>query len=89
MTTIHSRGTVTVNVEQCKGCELCVPACPVAAFASGRYDVPACVARLQSEAGSVCRSGCLVRKACPAGRALELPKAQRQFHMAAFLRAHT
>jgi 2-oxoglutarate ferredoxin oxidoreductase subunit delta len=22
-----TRGTVTINVEQCKGCELCIPAC--------------------------------------------------------------
>ena len=28
MATLSSRGTVTINVEQCKGCELCVPACP-------------------------------------------------------------
>jgi 2-oxoglutarate ferredoxin oxidoreductase subunit delta len=26
--TITSRGTVTVDVEHCKGCELCIPACP-------------------------------------------------------------
>jgi 2-oxoglutarate ferredoxin oxidoreductase subunit delta len=25
-----SRGTVTIDVEQCKGCELCIPACPPA-----------------------------------------------------------
>jgi 2-oxoglutarate ferredoxin oxidoreductase subunit delta len=23
-----SRGTVTIKVDQCKGCDLCVPACP-------------------------------------------------------------
>ena len=23
-----SRGTVTIDVEHCKGCELCIPACP-------------------------------------------------------------
>jgi 2-oxoglutarate ferredoxin oxidoreductase subunit delta len=27
-TVVKSRGTVTVDVEHCKGCELCVPACP-------------------------------------------------------------
>ncbi len=27
MTGVLTRGTVTVNVEQCKGCELCIPAC--------------------------------------------------------------
>ena len=25
---IKSRGTVTIDVEHCKGCELCIPACP-------------------------------------------------------------
>ena len=28
--TIKSRGTVTIDVEHCKGCELCIPACPPA-----------------------------------------------------------
>jgi 2-oxoglutarate ferredoxin oxidoreductase subunit delta len=27
-TTIKSRGTVTIAVDRCKGCELCIPACP-------------------------------------------------------------
>ncbi len=26
--TVESRGTVTIDVERCKGCELCIPACP-------------------------------------------------------------
>ena len=30
MTTILSRGTVTIASERCKGCELCIPACPPA-----------------------------------------------------------
>jgi 2-oxoglutarate ferredoxin oxidoreductase subunit delta len=25
---VESRGTVTIAVERCKGCELCIPACP-------------------------------------------------------------
>jgi 2-oxoglutarate ferredoxin oxidoreductase subunit delta len=25
---IRTRGTVTIDVEFCKGCELCIPACP-------------------------------------------------------------
>lgn len=25
---VRSRGTVTIDVEHCKGCELCIPACP-------------------------------------------------------------
>ena len=28
-----TRGTVTINVEQCKGCELCSVVCPVDAIA--------------------------------------------------------
>jgi 2-oxoglutarate ferredoxin oxidoreductase subunit delta len=28
MTAVVTRGTVTISVERCKGCELCVPACP-------------------------------------------------------------
>jgi 2-oxoglutarate ferredoxin oxidoreductase subunit delta len=28
--TIVTRGTVTIDVERCKGCELCIPACPPA-----------------------------------------------------------
>jgi 2-oxoglutarate ferredoxin oxidoreductase subunit delta len=27
---IKSRGTVTIDVDHCKGCELCIPACPPA-----------------------------------------------------------
>lgn len=26
--TVVSRGTITLAAERCKGCELCVPACP-------------------------------------------------------------
>ncbi len=28
MTLVESRGTVTIASERCKGCELCIPACP-------------------------------------------------------------
>ncbi len=27
MTTIQTRGTVTIDVDRCKGCDLCIPAC--------------------------------------------------------------
>ena len=27
MTTIQSRGTITIATDRCKGCELCIPAC--------------------------------------------------------------
>ena len=26
---ITTRGTITVDIELCKGCELCIPACPI------------------------------------------------------------
>lgn len=28
MTRTETRGTVTIAAERCKGCELCIPACP-------------------------------------------------------------
>jgi len=28
VSTIKSRGTVTIDTDVCKGCELCIPACP-------------------------------------------------------------
>jgi len=30
MTRVTRRGTVEIEVERCKGCELCIPACPPA-----------------------------------------------------------
>lgn len=64
----------------------CLTACPVNAFADGAYDTATCVAHVDGD-GHVCRDGCLVRRACPAGAEMKLPVAQRQFHMDAFLRA--
>jgi 2-oxoglutarate ferredoxin oxidoreductase subunit delta len=28
MSGVISRGTVTIDIEACKGCELCIPVCP-------------------------------------------------------------
>jgi 2-oxoglutarate ferredoxin oxidoreductase subunit delta len=28
MTRASSRGTVEIDIERCKGCDLCIPACP-------------------------------------------------------------
>lgn len=64
----------------------CQTACPVDAFADGTYDTAACVAHVDG-AGTACRDGCLVRRVCPAGAALDLPLEQRRFHMSAFLKA--
>lgn len=73
----------------CTGCPApCRTACPVGAMGDGSpegYDVAACTAHILSDAGAACRSGCLVRAACPVGAAP--PEPQRQFHMAAFVSA--
>lgn len=73
----------------CPACPApCLGACPVEAFAGGRYDVARCVAHITSPEGRACREGgCLVRHACPAGRAAAPPLAQNAFHMEAFIRA--
>lgn len=78
-----------LTIDPCANCPApCTTACPVDAFADGRYDVAACVAHVTSPEGEPCRAGCLVRHACPAGRAACPPEPQRRFHMAAFLRAN-
>jgi len=73
----------------CRGCPApCQSACPVNAFAGGVYNVPRCVAHITSPAGAACRrQGCLVRHACPPGKAATPPGAQCGFHMEAFIRA--
>ncbi|MBY8976994.1 ferredoxin [Rhodobacteraceae bacterium NNCM2] len=74
--------------DPCVGCPApCLTACPVNAFANGGYDVPACTAHVTSDAGVACRSGCLVRHACPVGEAP--PIEQREYHMQVFLAAHS
>lgn len=77
------------SADPCKPCPApCLTACPVGAFTDGVYDVPRCVAHVTSDAGKACRSGCLVRRSCPAGQSVALPQAQWQFHMKAFLKAN-
>jgi hypothetical protein len=73
----------------CGGCPApCATACPVDAFAGGRYDVPRCVAHITAPEGAECRRrGCLARRACPPGAAAAPPEAQCGFHMDAFIRA--
>ncbi|MEM9138422.1 MAG: ferredoxin [Pseudomonadota bacterium] len=65
----------------------CRTACPVGAFSEGAYDTDLCASHMRSPEGAACRTGCLVRLACPAGTALNLPEPQRKFHMDAFLNA--
>ena len=70
----------------CLGCSRpCLAACPVGAFGPAGYDVPRCVAWLDSPAGTACLSGgCLARRACPVAPAGQYGAAQAGFHMAAF-----
>ena len=67
----------------------CLATCPVVAFGKAGYDVPKCVAHIQTEAGVSCLTGgCLARAACPVGGAYgRYHTEQAGFHMAAFLRA--
>ena len=68
----------------------CLRACPVGAFANGRFDGAHCAAHLESGAGDACfRSGCLARAACPVGRALRYPPPQARFHLTGFLRGRS
>ena len=74
----------------CEGCidKPCLTTCPVGAFTTAGYDVPACSAHIAAAAGRDClEAGCLARRACPAGREGLYDAAQAGFHMAAFLRA--
>ncbi len=65
----------------------CLAACPVHAFASGRYDVDACLDYVGSEHGAEClHRGCLARRACPVGQQFKYSTGQARFHMEAFLR---
>jgi epoxyqueuosine reductase len=61
----------------------CRTACPVDAFATGSYNVPACHAWLDREPSDCRANGCLVRRACPVGQSRRDP-AQSAFHMKAF-----
>ncbi|WP_316013552.1 ferredoxin [Roseobacter sp. HKCCA0434] len=62
----------------------CRTACPVDALTSDGYDAASCKAHVMSDQGLACRTGCLVRKACPVGRDFALPPAQARHHMRAF-----
>ncbi len=74
----------------CESCrkEPCLNACPVDAFTTSGYDVPACTAHLWSPAGAACMDrGCLARRTCPIGAPHVQGAEQAAFAMRAFLRA--
>ncbi|MHA1536604.1 MAG: hypothetical protein ACTSUD_03540 [Alphaproteobacteria bacterium] len=67
----------------------CLTACPVGAFKPSGYDVPACIAYLESPPGADCAShGCAARRACPVGQEHVYAPAQAAFHMEAFVKAN-
>ncbi|MFT3986123.1 hypothetical protein [Aestuariivirga sp.] len=79
----------TLGAHPCESCmeKPCLSACPVSAFSPAGYDVPACVAHLETAGKTCMEGGCLARRACPVGRAFTYGPAQAQFHMTAFLQA--
>jgi len=67
----------------------CLTACPVGAFSTSGYNVPACVDHIASPAGSECMDfGCRARVACPVGAEYRQDTDQASFHMRAFRAAH-
>lgn len=64
----------------------CVTACPVDALSAARgYDVAACHAYLDTEAGQDCMSrGCRARRACPISQSFGRDPAQSALHMRSF-----
>jgi hypothetical protein len=63
----------------------CLTTCPVGAFSSGTYDVPACVEYLETPAGKSCLTeSCAARRACPVGTQYHYSEGQSDHHMNAF-----
>jgi hypothetical protein len=80
--------TVAAGASQCLTCvdRPCLSACPVGAFSTTGYDVPACARHLRAGAGEACRGGgCLARRACPVGAEHAYGPVQQAFHMQAFI----
>ncbi len=66
----------------------CLSTCPMEAFSTSGYDVPACASHLALPAGQDCLGGgCLARRACPVGEDYAQTSAQNGFHMQAFFKA--
>jgi hypothetical protein len=74
--------------DTCSG-KPCLAACPVGAFGSAGYDVPACIGHISGHHGADCMtSGCMARRACPVGGIHRYGNHQAGFYMQAFLRAN-
>jgi hypothetical protein len=70
----------------CAACaQPCTTACPVGALTATGYDVAACHAFLDTEAGRDCLDrGCRARRACPVSDTYGRRPAQSAFHMRSF-----
>ncbi len=70
----------------CDGCARpCETACPVGALGANGYDIQACHAFLDTEAGRDCLDrGCRVRRACPVSERYGRRPEQSAFHMRSF-----
>ncbi|MGV8989107.1 MAG: ferredoxin [Cypionkella sp.] len=77
-----------VAVQPCEACaKPCLTACPVGALTGAGYDVPRCHQHLSQPEGAEClTSGCLVRRACPAGSGYARMGDQSAYHMRQFHR---
>ena len=73
-------------VKPCDACaKPCLAACPVGALGGNGYDVPACHAFLDTEAGRNCLElGCAVRRACPLSQSYARLPATSAYHMGQF-----
>jgi epoxyqueuosine reductase len=72
----------------CDACaKPCLTACPVGALTAAGYDVSACHAFLDTDAGADCmNAGCLVRRACPVSQSYARMPEQSAYHMGQFHR---
>ncbi|WP_226804108.1 ferredoxin [Amylibacter sp. SFDW26] len=71
----------------CDTCETkpCVVACPVDALGPNGYNVQACHAYLDTDAGAECMTmGCIARRSCPISVGANRQDAQSALHMRAF-----
>ena len=70
----------------CGSCaQPCTTACPVGALTPQGYDLGACHAYLDTEAGADCLTrGCAVRRSCPVSQRYGRSEAQSAYHMGVF-----